>query len=289
MPALMTMYTDHLPTTTPPTTLRLALLSGDWIPLTLPTKLHTTHPHTHTISLGGATEAAIWSIHHPIPHTEPPTPDPTWTSIPYGTPLANQQTHTLNTQLHPTPIHTTGHLYISGTGLATNYHNDPTKTQHHFITNPHTGQRLYNTGDLARRHPDGTLEFLGRTDNQVKINGHRIELGEIEATLSACPQVNECAVMTVGRSPEDLVVAAFVVPRSRYDIVAADAKLTRVERPLPSAASDMEHWIELPPGEANAENEFLWRRSWRRYDPSPLALGQLAALLDAISPRQSRG
>ncbi|MFC5098015.1 amino acid adenylation domain-containing protein [Amycolatopsis plumensis] len=194
VPALMTMYTDHLPPTTAAATLRLVMLSGDWIPLTLPPKIKATHPRTRIISLGGATEAAIWSVYHPITDTTPTD----WPSIPYGTPLANQQLHILNDQLQPCPIHTTGNLYISGTGLASGYHNDPEKTIASFFTHPDTGKRLYKTGDLARRHPDGTIEFQGRNDTQVKINGHRIELGEIETTLGRHPGIHTAIATTTG-------------------------------------------------------------------------------------------
>ncbi|OXM68452.1 hybrid non-ribosomal peptide synthetase/type I polyketide synthase [Amycolatopsis vastitatis] len=196
VPALMTMYTDYLPPTAPPTSLRLVMLSGDWIPLTLPPKIQATHPHARIISLGGATEAAIWSVYHPITDATPTD----WPSIPYGTPLANQQLHILNDQLQPCPIHTTGHLYISGTGLASGYHNDPEKTTASFFTHPDTGNRLYKTGDLARRHPDGTIEFQGRSDTQVKVNGHRIELGEIETILNQHPEIHTAITTTTGPS-----------------------------------------------------------------------------------------
>ncbi|QWF82464.1 non-ribosomal peptide synthetase/type I polyketide synthase [Amycolatopsis sp. CA-230715] len=206
VPALMTMYTEHLPTGTPATSLRLVMLSGDWIPLALPDNLWATHPDIDLYSLGGATEAAIWSVYHPITAL-----DPEWTSIPYGTPLANQQLHVLDTQLQPCPIHTTGDLYISGDGLATGYHNDPGKTHAAFLTHPTTGTRLYKTGDLARRHPDGTLEFLGRTDTQVKINGHRIELGEIETTLTTHPDIHTAIATTTG-PPHHKQLHAYLYP-----------------------------------------------------------------------------
>ncbi|MCF6526639.1 amino acid adenylation domain-containing protein, partial [Streptomyces sp. JJ36] len=179
VPALMDMLTEHaLPRNTTLPALRLVLLSGDWIPLTLPPRIHTLAPHSQQISLGGATEAAIWSIHHPIPEN----PDPTWTSIPYGKPLTNQTLHILDTHGNPTPTWTTGHLHIAGKGLAHGYWKNPHHPQFH--THPTTGQRLYNTGDLARYHPDGTIEFLGRTDHQIKLHGHRIELGEIHHHLT---------------------------------------------------------------------------------------------------------
>ncbi|MGC4815802.1 amino acid adenylation domain-containing protein, partial [Micromonospora sp. DT228] len=179
VPALMAMLVEHLEatnTTTP--TLRRVLLSGDWIPTDLPNRITTTAPNAHVTSLGGATEAAIWSILHDIDHV-----DPTWESIPYGRPMTNQTFHVLNDRHQECPTWVTGDLHIGGTGLANGYHNDPDKTHTAFITHPTTGQRLYRTGDLGRRLPNGTIEFAGRNDHQVKIGGYRIELGDIEHAL----------------------------------------------------------------------------------------------------------
>src|SRR5204863_6641332 len=132
----------------------------------------------------GATEAAIWSIYHPID-----TVDPAWRSIPYGKPLANQTFHVLDPALHPCPDWVTGELYIGGAGVAIGYLGDEAKTAERFIRHPDTGERLYRTGDLGRYLPDGTIEFLGREDFQVKIRGHRIELAEVEAAVQRYPGV----------------------------------------------------------------------------------------------------
>src|SRR5262249_22442342 len=142
-----------------PPSLRLALLSGDWIPTTLPQHLRRLLPQLQIISLGGATEASIWSICYPIE-----TVDPTWKSIPYGRPLLNQSVLVLNEAWQPCPVWVPGQLYIAGIGLAQGYWRDPARTQARFLTHPFTGQRLYRTGDLGRYLPDGTIEFLGRED-----------------------------------------------------------------------------------------------------------------------------
>ncbi|MCX2968957.1 MULTISPECIES: non-ribosomal peptide synthetase [Streptomyces] len=170
-------------------TLRLALLSGDWIPVDLPDAVRSKVPSVRLISLGGATEGSIWSVHYPIGEV----PE-TWTSIPYGTPLANQTLHVYNTWLEPTPVGVTGEIHIGGTGVAQGYWADPTRTAERFITHPRTGQRLYRTGDLGRYLPGGDIEILGREDFQVKINGYRVELGEIEAALSRQPGVRQVMV-----------------------------------------------------------------------------------------------
>ncbi|MGY1934118.1 AMP-binding protein [Nocardia gipuzkoensis] len=176
--------------------LRLALLSGDWIPLDLPGRVRAEHPELTVIGLGGATEAAIWSIHHPVREI-----DPRWRSIPYGTPLRNQTMHVLDGALQDCPEYVTGEIYIGGVGLAEEYLGDAELTAHRFIRHPRTGARLYRTGDLGRFHPDGWLEFLGREDTQVKIRGHRVELGEIESALRRHPAVADAAVLVDGQGP----------------------------------------------------------------------------------------
>jgi amino acid adenylation domain-containing protein len=169
--------------------LRLVLLSGDWIPVTLPDAIRAGHPGANVISLGGATEASIWSVCYPIG-----TVPPEWTRIPYGKPLANQTLHVLDARLEPTPVWATGEIYIGGTGLAKGYWADPDKTAERFVVHPVTGEHLYRTGDLGRYLPGGDIEFLGREDFQVKLNGYRIELGEISSSLRRQPGVSEALV-----------------------------------------------------------------------------------------------
>ncbi|MEV5650917.1 amino acid adenylation domain-containing protein [Nocardia sp. NPDC052254] len=180
----------------PAESLRLVLLSGDWIPLDLPDRIRANRPGPTVVGLGGATEAAIWSIHHPVGRI-----DPHWRSIPYGVPLRNQRIHVLDAALQDCPEHVTGEIYIGGAGLAERYLGDEELTTRRFIRHPRTGDRLYRTGDLGRFHPDGRLEFLGREDTQVKIRGHRVELGEVESALRRHPAVADAAVLVDGRGP----------------------------------------------------------------------------------------
>ncbi|MEM7582347.1 MAG: amino acid adenylation domain-containing protein [Acidobacteriota bacterium] len=189
--------------------LRLAMLSGDWIPLGLPDKLRELAGELEVISLGGATEASIWSILFPIEAV-----DPEWPSIPYGRPMINQQFHVLDAALEPRPVWVPGELCISGIGLAQGYWRDPEKTAASFIKHPRSGERLYRTGDLGRVLPDGTIEFLGREDFQVKIQGHRIELGEIESVLEQHPGVRSAVVAPVGEARAYRQLAAYLVPDS---------------------------------------------------------------------------
>lgn len=215
---------------------RLALLSGDWIPLALPGHAGRHLPGCALVSLGGATEAAIWSIHRRIHAVEPH-----WRSVPYGTPLANQRFHVLDAALRDRPDLVPGELYIAGTGLAEGYLNDPERTASRFPSHPVTGERLYRTGDLGRYLPDGDIEFLGRADQQVKIRGHRIELGEIDAVLGDHPAVGSSAVLVEGTDALERSLVAFVEPAVRTDgadaakAVAAEADAVSAA-PLPSNA-----------------------------------------------------
>ncbi|MBX6381795.1 MAG: amino acid adenylation domain-containing protein [Microbispora sp.] len=218
--------------------LRLALLSGDWIPLSLPGHAGRHLPGTELVSLGGATEAAIWSIYHRIE-----TVEPHWRSIPYGIPLANQRFHVLDTALRDRPDLVPGELYIAGIGLATGYLNDPERTAERFIHHPETGERLYRTGDLGRYLPDGEIEFLGRMDQQVKIRGHRIELGEIEAVLGEHPEVGTCVVLAAGSDAFERALVAFVIPRRQPASVEAGELTAWVADRLPSHMVPARVWI----------------------------------------------
>lgn len=208
VPALMQMLIEYASgrNIQLPPSLRLVLLSGDWIPLDLPDKIKAALPHVQVIGLGGATEASIWSNYFAIENV-----DPSWKSIPYGRPLVNQRYHVLNEWMGDCPVWVPGQLYISGAGLAKGYWKDDSKTQEKFITHPFTGERLYCTGDLGRYLPDGTLEFLGREDFQVKIRGHRIELGEIETVLKRHDAVKDAVVAVPDDGTEEKRLVGYVV------------------------------------------------------------------------------
>ncbi len=208
VPALMELVTEYLAAqqASAPTPLRLVMMSGDWIPITLPDQIRRVAPAARLISLGGATEASIWSILYPIECV-----DPSWPSIPYGRPMVNQTFHVLSEAMAPCPVWVPGELYIGGIGLAKGYWRDDKKTAARFVTHPRTGERLYHTGDLGRYLPDGDIEFLGREDFQVKIQGHRIELGEIEAAVLLYPAVRSAVVTAVGEKRGLKRLVAYVV------------------------------------------------------------------------------
>ena len=239
VPAQMGMLVDYLTTASAaaPTSLRLAMLSGDWIPLTLPERVRAHLPEVAMFSLGGATEASIWSIHHPIGEL-----DPTWPSVPYGRPLANQTFHVLDEHMRDRPDWVPGELHIGGAGVAMGYLGDEARTAERFVTRPDTGERLYRTGDLGRYRPGGDIEFLGREDDQVKIRGHRVELAEIESALLSHPAVHAAAVLAVG-GREERRLSAFVEParhRTRRYRTTDEAMVTAAEGAVAAATDDLD-------------------------------------------------
>ena len=131
-------------------------------------------------------------------------------TVPVGRPLANTRVYILDQHLRPTPLGVAGELYIGGDGVAVGYLNDSDLTGARFVSDPFSdepGSRLYRTGDLARILPDRNIEFLGRSDFQVKVRGHRIELGEVEMALSEHPLIKQAVVMLRGEDGQQQLVA----------------------------------------------------------------------------------
>lgn len=167
--------------------LRLIFLSGDWIPLSMPNETKKYFPKSQFVSLGGATEATVWSNYYEVENI-----DPEWKSIPYGKPIQNCMYYILDENLNPCKIGEQGDLYISGECLSMGYYNNNKLTNEFFISNPFSEKYkiMYKTGDLAKYFEDGNIEFLGRSDTQIKLRGYRIELGEIESALKQCMNCN---------------------------------------------------------------------------------------------------
>jgi len=190
--------------------LRVFMASGDWIPLDLPGRLAELLPKSEFFSLGGATEASIWSNYFNVKKV-----DAKWKSIPYGYPLANQRFHILDGDLEPVPPGVVGHLFIAGDGVAEGYLNDPKRTSKSFFVASSIGERIYRTGDLGRYDHQGCMEFMGRRDFQVKINGHRIELGEIEKTLQKFDPIDQAVVVVSGAGENASLVAVVTWAQDR--------------------------------------------------------------------------
>jgi amino acid adenylation domain-containing protein len=266
VPALASMLDEYLVGRTDERLpLRLFLLSGDWLPLPLPDRLRERVPGTSVVSLGGATEASVWSIHYPVGEV-----DRTWDSIPYGVPLRNQSFFVLDERMEDRPDHVPGELYIGGAGVAECYWNDPDRTAASFVTHPVTGQRLYRTGDLGRYRPDGVIEFLGRRDFQVKIGGFRIECGEVEHHLQSHPSVADAVVTAVG-SRHHLRLAAFVRP-SRADLEGMQARLRQ-----PGVREVEGDGVAL-----SAHPRSRSRRSHRIFETEQVPFERICALLSAL-------
>ncbi|MEK8072439.1 non-ribosomal peptide synthase/polyketide synthase [Rhodococcoides navarretei] len=189
------------------TGLRAVFASGEALPASVAAALRTALPSTELHNLYGPTEAAVDVTYHRV------APSDT-VSVPIGAPVWNTRVTVLDARLHPVPIGVPGELYLAGRQLARGYLGRPDLTADRFVADPHgaAGSRMYRTGDLVRWNADGELEYLGRTDFQVKLRGLRIELGEIEAALTADPSVDQ-AVVLVRRTPSagELLVG-YVVP-----------------------------------------------------------------------------
>jgi amino acid adenylation domain-containing protein len=158
----------------------------------------------------GPTETTIWSAVQRVEGGRSP--------VPIGRPIANTQLYVLDTHLQPLPVGVPGELHIGGAGLARGYLNRPEVTAERFIRD-HLGAepaaRLYKTGDLARYRSDGTIEFLGRLDHQVKVRGFRVELGEIETVLKEHPRVREAIVVAREDRPDDTRLVAYLLASER--------------------------------------------------------------------------
>ncbi|MBE6034251.1 MAG: amino acid adenylation domain-containing protein [Clostridiales bacterium] len=194
VPAIMKLFIEGLNGSDTYAQLKTVLLSGDWIGTDLPDKIRKVFPKAQIISLGGATEASIWSIYYPIGEVRPE-----WNSIPYGYPMANQTIYILNGEKQICPKGVAGEIHIGGKGVALGYVGDQEKTKQSFVEIPPYG-RLYRTGDYGKFSNQGTVIFLGRKDGQVKINGFRIELGEIENVLRRNAGIRDALVITDGRN-----------------------------------------------------------------------------------------
>ena len=144
------------------------------------------------------------------------TADPRNGPVPIGRPIANMRLYALDPQLQPVAPGVTGELYIGGAGVGCGYINRPALTREKFLVDPFSGRggaRLYKTGDLARYRNDGTLEFVGRVDDQVKVRGYRIELGEVEATLARHSGVRSCAVSAREDATGNNQLVGYVIAR----------------------------------------------------------------------------
>jgi hypothetical protein len=154
----------------------------------------------------GPTETTVWSATCPVETGTGP--------IPIGPPIANTEFYVLDQNGQPVPVGVAGELHIGGDGVAHGYWSRPELTAEKFIGDPFRGDpnhRLYKTGDLVRYRPDGTLEFLGRIDTQVKVRGFRIETSEVEHVLKLYPGLRDCVVVAREDTPGDKRLVAYFI------------------------------------------------------------------------------
>ncbi|HEV2800537.1 MAG TPA: non-ribosomal peptide synthetase, partial [Pyrinomonadaceae bacterium] len=197
--------------------IRQVMASGEALSAELVRRCYERMPQVRLHNLYGPTEAAVdvtaWECEREAGEV-----------VPIGRPIANTQIYILDADLHPVPVGVAGELYIAGAGLARGYLHRPELTAERFLPDPFgaAGGRLYRTGDRARFLSDGTIEYLGRVDYQVKVRGFRIELGEVEAALAAHPQVNEAVVVAREDETGDKRLVAYLV------LEGADAHVAEV-------------------------------------------------------------
>jgi SagB-type dehydrogenase family enzyme len=297
VPAFMEMLVEHLesvpdsPASAVIHSLRLVLMSGDWIPVTLPERLGAFTNGTRIVSLGGPTETTVWDICYPIQSV-----DPAWKSIPYGRPMANAHYYVLDEALNLRPTWVPGELYIGGAGLARGYWHDEEKTASKFIYHPRLAERLYRSGDWGRYLPDGNIEFGGRADFQIKIQGYRVELGEIEAALEQNPLIRSAVVTAASQPQMRPRLVAYVVPREEE----AESK------PQPPSEGAVTHALERidfklkqlglrhelsrtssislvkPAVDEALTATYQQRQSFRKFLQEPIAFEQLNKFLDNL-------
>ncbi len=195
--------------------LHTLLLGGEALPASLAQQVKETLP-ARLVNMYGPTETTIWSLAHDVQQVDG--------AVPIGRPIANTQVYLFDEQRQLVPIGAVGELVIGGRGVAQGYLNRPELTAEKFL--PLTANRLpltvYRTGDLARYLPNGTLEFLGRRDFQMKLRGYRVELGEIETVLAAHPAVDQAVVVPREETPDDVRLVAYYVAQAADPAVLRD-------------------------------------------------------------------
>ncbi|QSQ54055.1 non-ribosomal peptide synthase/polyketide synthase [Xanthomonas translucens pv. undulosa] len=262
------------------------VIGGEALPAATLARWQTLAPHTRLINEYGPTETVVGCVVHDT--TSEDALDPSG-RVPIGQPIAHLRIHVLDAHGQLAPIGVSGHLHIAGPQLARGYLGRPDLTAERFVPDPFAeqpGQRMYRSGDLACWRADGTLDFLGRNDDQVKLRGFRIELSEIAAALRACPGVHDAVVLLREDTPGEPHLVAYLVteqPEQAEPSALRDTLATRLpEVMLPTAYVR----LDALPLTANGK---LDRRALPAADADALAVqayappeGELETLLAAL-------
>ncbi|WP_329617719.1 amino acid adenylation domain-containing protein [Streptomyces brevispora] len=189
--------------------LRLVAAGGEAAAPGVLQRLAAAHPGTAVLHVYGPTETTTFATAHRVRHDAAPAG-----TAPVGRPLDGMRAYVLDGAMRPVPPGAEGELYVAGTGVARGYLGRPGLTATRFLADPFagTGERMYRTGDLVRRDADGTLHYVARADQQIKLRGHRIEPAEIESVLRSDPSVHAACVLVREDLPGDRTLTAYVVP-----------------------------------------------------------------------------
>ncbi|MFE4444386.1 amino acid adenylation domain-containing protein [Streptomyces sp. NPDC056820] len=224
LPVLHTLPEEYAPTTE-------LLLGGELLLGERVDAWRKDHPGTTVLNMYGPTETTVNCSQYRIEPGTPILPGP----LPIGGPMPNTRFHVLDDHLELVPPGAAGELYVAGDCLARGYLGRPDMTAARFVPDPFgaPGARMYRTGDVVRWNLDGTLSFLRRVDDQVKLRGFRIELGEVEAVLDRHPAVARSAVIVREDRPGDQRLVAYVVPAPGADLPAGPALRRHAAADLP--------------------------------------------------------
>lgn len=250
--------------------LRKFLVGGEALPVDLAQTLTSELAHTDLINMYGPTETTVWSTTAAIGRSGEP--------ITIGRPIANTQIRILDPGFELAPLGTPGELCIGGAGVVRGYLHRPDLTAQRFIADPFVpGNRLYRTGDLARYRDDGAIEYIGRIDQQVKVNGYRIELGEIETILGRHPAVKE-SVVAVKAGPVGVELVGYVIATGPSAQPEAHAAVSDWKERWDAAYAK-----HSTPGQAPARfNTAGWLSS---YTGEPIPTDQMREWLDLTAQR----
>ncbi|WP_460068199.1 amino acid adenylation domain-containing protein [Streptomyces sp. YKOK-I1] len=209
--------------------LRMGLVSGEALTAAHVRRAAAIGRDWRLVNQYGPTESTMTATFHPV--TEEDARE--GTRLPIGRPIAGARCYVLDAWLRPVPAGSVGELYLAGDDLADGYVNRPGLTAERFVADPYgvrPGARMYRTGDLARWRADGTLEFHGRADDQVKLHGVRVELGEIQAVLAAVPGVAQAGVVVREDLPGRQLLTGYVVPEPGAEPTAETLRRALTER-----------------------------------------------------------